>query len=178
MWSDFWYAIKRNLRQGMIFGVIDLFLMGMLVYDIYYFLINSANMMMNVFFWVSIIMAVIYMMMRFYIYLMMITFDLSLFKLIKNALIFSILGIKRNIMAFLGIAAIVILDYMLFVVFVPIGVILPFIILFATGSFMGAYAAYPIIKKYMIDPYYPDEENSDEDNDGEIRYDTNLKPLM
>ena len=37
----------------------------------------------------------------------MVTFDLKIFKIIKNSLIFSLLGIKRNILAFLGIIILV-----------------------------------------------------------------------
>ena len=42
-------------------------------------------------------------MMRFYIYNLLITFDIKIFKLIKNSLIFSALGIGRNLLALFGI---------------------------------------------------------------------------
>ena len=92
-----------------------------------------------------------------YIYLMMITFDLSIIKLLKNALFFSILGIKRNIMALLAVVVIVAFWYVLRVVFFPLAVILPFILMFSVSGLASAYAAYPKIKEIMIDPYY--EEN-------------------
>ena len=161
MWSDFWYAIKRNIRQGFIFGIIDLFLMFMLVYDIQVYLYNSQDTLMSIFFFMSFAMAVVYFFMRMYIYLMMVTFDLSIFKLIKNSLIFSVLGIKRNVMALLGVILLLFFNYFIFLLFVPIGVILPFIITLALGAFICAYAAYPKIKEIMIDPYYKDEEPED-----------------
>ena len=92
-----------------------------------------------------------------YIYLMMITFDLSIIKLLKNALFFSILGIKRNIMALLAVVVIVAFWYVLRIAFFPLAVILPFILMFSVSGLASTYAAYPKIKEIMIDPYY--EEN-------------------
>lgn len=158
--SDFWYAIKRNLKQGLIFGAIDLIVMGVLAYDFMYFYLNlpSGSMMIYIFFFVTSAMILVYLMMRMYIYLMMITFDLSIFKLLKNALFFTILGIKRNIVALLWIALLVAAEYFILMAFFPLGVILPLILLFSVGSFGCAFAAYPKIKEIMIDPYYSDEE--------------------
>ena len=103
-WSDFFYAIKKNFRQGMIFGIIDCVLCFMIAYNIIWYNANaSVNTMMLLFLFMTWGMLVLYGMMRMYIYLMMITFDLSLPKLLKNAVFFAALGIKRNLLAVLGI---------------------------------------------------------------------------
>ena len=119
-------------------------------------------MMMNILFFLTFSMIIVYAMMRMYIYLMMITFDLSIFKLLKNALFFTILGIKRNIMALLGIVLLLALEYVFLVVFFPVAVILPFIFLFSVSGLMSAYAAYPKIKEIMIDPYYKETAPQDD----------------
>ena len=162
MWTDFWYAIKRNWRQGIILGVLDLVFMGVIAYDILFFNMNTHNFMLGVFFWFSIALALIYFFMRFYMYIVMVTFDLSIFKILKNALIFSLLGIKRNVMALLGIALSLFITWYTLNLFVPLGIIIPFVALFGTCSYMGAYAAFPKIKQYMIDPYYVEEEDEGE----------------
>lgn len=163
MWSDFWYAIKRNVRQEFLFGIIDLVIMALLGYDFVYFYLNmNGTMMINIMFFLTFAMCIVYAMMRMYIYLMMITFDLSIFKLLKNALFFTILGIKRNIMALLGIVVVIALEYVLMSVFFPLAVILPFIFIFSVTGLMCAYAAYPKIKEIMIDPYYKEAEHTDE----------------
>ena len=155
MWSDFWYAVKKNLRQGIIFGIIDLFISVMLVYDLFWFRANMGNSgFMTFLYFVSFSMIFIYFFMRMYTYLMMITFDLSLFKLIKNSVFFAALGIKRNIMCLIATAIILAINYLLFLVFMPIGIILPFIITPALCAFTSVYCAYPKIKEIMIDPYY------------------------
>ena len=86
-------------------------------------------------------------------YIILITFDLSIKKILKNSFIFSIIGFKRNIVGFLGILGIVCTNYYIFLVFMPLGTLLPFMITLATCGFVSAYCAYPNIKKIMIDPY-------------------------
>lgn len=163
MWSDFWYAIKRNLKQGIIFGVIDLFICFMLVYDLFFFRSNmGSNTMLMIFYFISFAMIFIYFFMRMYTYLMMITFDLSIFKLIKNSVFFAVLGIKRNIMCLIGTALAIAVNYIIFLWFMPIGIILPFVITIAACSFLSVYCAYPKIKEIMIDPYYKEVDATDE----------------
>lgn len=155
MWSDFWYAIKRNIKQGIIFGIIDLLISIMLAYDLFWFRANMGNSaFMTFLYFVSFAMIFIYFFMRMYTYLMMITFDLSLYKLIKNSIFFAALGIKRNIMCLIGTIIIVAVNYFLFIMFMPVGIILPFIITPAICAFTSVYCAYPKIKEIMIDPYY------------------------
>ena len=114
--------------------------------------------MFNFTFYGNILLAFTYSIMRYYIYLMMVTFDLKIWKLFKNAFIFSILNFKRNILAFSGIALVILLNVYLFLILLPLGLMLPFFLTFSLCAFMGAYAAYPKIKEIMIDPYYKDEK--------------------
>ena len=111
---------------------------------------------MNFCFWLSIACAVIYFFMRMYIYILTVTFDLKIFKVIKNAFIFSFLGFKRNIVAAIGIALAVFINYLLMLLpqTFGLGLILPFVITIGVVMFMMAYAAWPKIKEIMIDPYY------------------------
>ena len=98
---------------------------------------------------------IIWIMMRFYIYNLLVTFNLKNFKILKNSLIFSMLGIKRNIMAILGILLLLAIHIFLILLILPYGLavvlILPFVYALAAIGFMATYAAYPVIEKYMID---------------------------
>lgn len=152
---DFFYAIKRNLRQAIIVGIIDLGLIALFVYDIVFFNLKyGTNMMMSTMFFMCLALSVVYILMRPYIYLMLVTFDISIFKMIKNAFLFTIIGIKRNIVVLLGTIALLALEFTLLAVYVPLGIIIPFVILPSILIMMGIYGAYPKIKEIMIDPYY------------------------
>ena len=151
LWHDFWHAIKRNLRQAIVFGIIDVVIIVLLAYDIFFFHLNySLSMVMSTMFFMSLFLALLYFFMRTYIYLMIVTVDLSLYKLFKNALALSIVGIKRNLMAFLGVLLVAGVEYLLLYIYFPLGVILPFVILFSLCAMMGIYAAYPVILKHVI----------------------------
>ncbi|MBE6691486.1 MAG: hypothetical protein E7590_09465 [Ruminococcaceae bacterium] len=156
--SDYFYAIRRNLKQGFFFGLLDALLIIILAVDLFYFNALSGEGFFFGFTFVMIIaISIIYMIMRFYIYYMMITFDLSLKKLLKNALIFVTLGIKRNLMALLGIVLVVVANFALIILCLQFNftlpIILPFFYLPALAFFMAGYAAWPVIQRYMIDPY-------------------------
>lgn len=152
--QDFWHAIKRNLRQGIIFGVFDVLVSFLIVYDAIFFAANAAsNYMVSVMFYAAVAIGIIYFVMRYYIYIMMITFDLSLYKLLKNALIFTAVGIKRNFVGTIGIIVLFMFSYGLLMAFPPLGAILPFIITIAVGQFIAIYTAWPKIYSVMIEPY-------------------------
>lgn len=153
--SDFFYAIRRNVRQGFILGLLDSLALGALVFDFLYFLGQPSSPGNNFMYVMIIALAIIYCVMRFYIYLMLVTFDMKIIKILKNALIFTVLGIKRNVMALLGmvlLAAIAVVLILFLGSYVPALIIMPFLYLLAFWGFMSTYAAYPVIQKYMIDP--------------------------
>ena len=105
---------------------------------------------MSTMFFMSLFLALLYFFMRTYIYLMIVTVDLNLYKLFKNALALSIVGIKRNLAAFIGVLLVCRIEYRLLYIYFPLGVILPFVILFSLCTMMGVYAAYPVILKHVI----------------------------
>ena len=163
IWSDFKYAIKRNFKQAFWFGILDAILIVLIPFNIIYLYFSASGFYTTVLFYFTIIFSLIYLTMRFYIYLQMITFELTIFKILKNSLIFVVLGFKRNIMAFLGIVAMAVIDFFLIFGFggmlVPLGIAIPFLVMFSNGAFMSAYAAYHKMKEIMIDPYYDENGN-------------------
>ena len=158
VWSDYFYAIKRNLKEGFFLGLIDAVILFVLGFDIAYFWGRTGSFTLDFGFFATIALIVLYFLMRFYIYLLLVTFDLSIYKILKNALIFSMLGFKRNIMGVLGIALITGVHVLLIPLLITtplsgIPIILPFLWYMAAVTFTSAYAAYPIIDRYMIAPY-------------------------
>ena len=87
----------------------------------------------------------------------MVTFNLTVFKILKNSLIFALLGFKRNLVAFLGILIGIFIELICVIgaggILLPFGIALPFLLLFSTFAYMKVYAAYFKVKEIMIDPY-------------------------
>ncbi len=160
---DFWYALKKNLRQGIFVGIIDLFLCFMLVYDLIFCFDNFGSYLNSFMLWATVFMILIYFVMRFYIYTLTLTFDLKIWQIFKNALIFVFLGFKRNILALIGIILTVFLNFTILGFYMPIGIVLPLIITVGLCMFMASYAAWPKIKEIMIDPY--EQTSADAESD-------------
>ena len=155
MISDYFYAIRRNLKQGFIMGVIDCAALFALGFDLFYFWNAPTTGGNNVMYFTIFALVFIYAVMRFYTYLMMVTFNMKLGKIFKNALIFTVMGFKRNLLALLGIALLTGLFAVLIIFFgqiIPAFYIIPFLCLLGFCGFMYTFAAYPVIEKYMIAP--------------------------
>ena len=163
LFSDYFYAVRRNFKQGFFFGILDILIIGVLALDFFYFSSLSGTFLFGVMYILFIVLSVLYTIMRFYIYHMMITFDLSIRKILKNALIFVTLGIKRNLMALLGIAVVIGLNLALIVPCLSIGfsvpLVLPLFYFPALAGFIAGYAAWPNIQRYMIDSYQQSNGN-------------------
>ena len=114
--------------------------------------------MLDLMFWGICGLSILYIWMRFYMYLMLVTFDLPIKKVIKNSLIFTALGFKRNLVSSLWILLVGGLNIALGIALISTGfiipIVLPFFYLLGFSLFTTVYAAYPVLDKYMIAPYY------------------------
>ncbi|MBE6666362.1 MAG: hypothetical protein E7603_09140 [Ruminococcaceae bacterium] len=156
MWDDFKSTIKSSWKQSLPMGILDLIMLAMCTYALYLYYYNYANYYMM--FYPMLLVFILYIFMRFYIYTLMVTFDLKFFQIIKNAAIFTLLGFGRNFLLFCGCVMLVMFTIWLGTLFVPLAVISIFMVLFSGCAYMGMYAAWPKIQKYMIDPYYKKSE--------------------
>lgn len=170
-WADFTYAIKRNFKQSLIYGIIDAIINAVLIFNIFTY-VTSENFIYSMMFWSNVVLFLLYFFMRYYIYVQMVTFKLSIFKILKNSLIFSLLGLKRNLVALLGIIILIFLEILMIFgsggVLLPLAVVAPIAILFSTFAYMKIYASYFKIKEIMIDPYYkehPDQLPKEPDDE-------------
>ena len=155
MISDYFYAIRRNLKQGFIMGLIDCAALFALGFDLFYFWNAPTTGANNVMYLLIFALVFIYGIMRFYTYLMMVTFNMKLSKIFKNALIFTVMGFKRNILALLGMGLLTGI-FVVLILFLGSTIqalyIVPFLCLMGFCGFMYTFAAYPVIEKYMIAP--------------------------
>lgn len=157
VWADFWYAVKRNWKQALPFGIIDALINALLIYNVY-LTVMGGTIFNNMMFWLNVILFIVYFFMRPYIYIQMVTFDLSVFKMVKNALSFALLGLKRNILALLVFIIALAIELTTLFAFggllISVAVIFPLTIMFSTLAYAKVFAAYFKIKVIMIDPYY------------------------
>ncbi len=168
--SDYFHAIKKNLRQGLILGLIDALIILLLTFDFCYLFVSSTGVMSEILLFIISGMILIYLFMRKYIYMLCITFDMKLTKIFKNALIFTVLGIKRNLVGAIGSVFLFALNIALGVLCMNfnfiIPLMLPLVYFIGTSHYISAYSVYPVIDKYMIAPYKkPETETVDDESE-------------
>ena len=96
-WMDFRDNAKTNFKQSLLHSLISgsvYFLMGLAFF--YYGAMMEGNLLSMILQAVIVVCLILFTMMQFYIYQLMITFDLSMKDIYKNALLFTFLRLPSN----------------------------------------------------------------------------------
>lgn len=147
-WWDFKEHALKNFKQGLLISLIDFFVLLFIFFDIYiYIKAGSNSLLLSISIYSIILFLIIFMMMHFYIYPILVTFDLSLKHIYKNAFIFAMIKFLPN----MGILVLCLALSLLPFIFMPViaTVLFPFITL-STIGFITNFYVYPSIEKYMI----------------------------
>lgn len=145
--SDLFTKAKSNFKQSLIFGLIDIFVILCCVLYCSMELGEGLNFY-NAIKYVAIFVAVLYFFMRFYIYTMVVTFDLSIKNILTNARLFVVLGFFKNLLATL-IGAVIAISF----ISTPIIDIVLFATLyFSLCRFSAVFSTYPVIDEYILRP--------------------------
>ena len=161
--SDFFTAIKKNWKQGIVLTIIDAILIFFLYYDVvvYYANMGSGSFFMQMAFYLIVIVSILYFQFRYYMFTIMITFDMKFRTIFKNSLYLLFLGWKRNLVSLIASAATIFACVYLYLLLPSVGIIFPIIIGFGFIGYIGIYCTYPIIDRYIIQPYYDDHPDED-----------------
>lgn len=144
IWGDFKEHFSKNFKQGMIITVIDIVAMFLfsIAINVYSSMSGTLALFGATFMIISI---VIFFMMHLYMYPMLVTVNLSIKNIYKNALIFSIMKFIPNI---LMIILNIVIAYFAF--YIPIlGVVIYVLILPAFVGLMNNFFVDPLITKYV-----------------------------
>ncbi len=160
--EDFFVCIKRNWKQSILLGVLDLIFVFVFALDLVNYLFANQSFGMLVMLYATAFLFILYLLMRPYLYLMCVTFDIKTIKIIKNAWILAISGIGRNLLCGVLALAVLLLNVILFRFLPSLGVGMLFIFTVSIAWFFQVYGAWPVVKRYMIDPYYEEQSVSEE----------------
>lgn len=167
VWDDYIDAAKKNFGQAMLVGIINTVLFALLGFAIWFW--YSLYVQEPVFthslpLAVCVLGIVMLLFMQYYIYLILVTFDITIKKLYKNSLILAFYALPRNILITL-----IILLASLFIVTVPsagtfaitaLGFVIIALLYFSFVGLATVSISYPVIQKTMIDPYTDKETES------------------
>lgn len=178
--SDFWDTVKKNAKQALIIGIEELLICALLGFDLVYawnglMMGETVSIGALLFFAVSLFIAISFLQIRYYLYIQVITFKLSVKQIWKNSILLSIAGFKQNLILSVSLGLIYALAILVFLAFGVLSaglLIVAYVFFFpAFRSFLIQFNVFPLIKKHIIDPYY--SEHPDEDI--EKRRDLNLE---
>lgn len=163
VWADFVDTIRKNWKQALPVGLINTVVTGVLAFNIYWYF-NGEGFFSLVLMALSFSFFVVFSFMKYYLYIMMVTFSLSLRQLYKNAMAFAAkAGLKANLI----IAGTCLLCYVAAFLIAQTWLGL-FIVLFlwllifpAFRSLLIQFCVFPVIQKHMIEPYYKEHPEAD-----------------
>lgn len=197
--EDFFESVKKNRRNSLIIGIINLIVTAILIYNLVALIPVMIPGLYLFFGWaaedlpaardLTVLEALVLMLslagyvtftwMKYYIPFLTITFKLKIKQVYKNAFLFAGANMKVNLL----ISAILIVIYALLggavlatantdfnYLVLSLALVLCVSVVPAFRSFLIQYSIFPAIKKLIIDPYYEANPNADK----QARRDLNL----
>jgi uncharacterized membrane protein YesL len=149
--SDFFVQMKKNFFQGAAAGLLELLALTMLVFNITSTAAEGTGAALTatlpIIKYVSVFLLILVLFARNYTYAMIVTFNIKLPGIIKNAFAFAFLGLFRNF----GVLALQIL--FIVALFIPYAdvIFIPFFF-FTFIGFITIFACFPLIHKHMLLP--------------------------
>ena len=162
IWDEFITAFKKNFKKSFVVGIVDLALVAGFFFAFNFYLspfitdgnlgdaINGMGTENLLFFGACVVVGFYVYMMHFYIYPQIVALDLSMKHIINNSVRLMIGGLFRNLAGLFATLLILFLMILLF----PYSVLALPLLPFAWICFINTFCAYPVIQKYIIDPFY------------------------
>ena len=151
MFSDFWDAFKSNFRQSLAYGAIFSVIFTLIIFALISYLgLLGRGLMYYALLGLTIAAALLFSFMNCYVYLQIVTVNLSLRAIISNAFRFAILGFKTNLLTVFFCGILVFLSLWFFpytlLFLVPVG--------FSTISMITCFNSFQYLEKYIVESYY------------------------
>lgn len=173
--SDFFDTIKKNWKQALVVGILNMLISVFLIFDFMFFYNYKDNKIIaTIGLGLSVFVLLSFLIMRFYIWTLMITFNLSTVKLYVNSFKFVFLNFWENLLCLIievlmygvYVFAIYVIWHMS-VKYVMMSLGLEILIFLSTfpcyRALMIQYFVFPPIVKYVIEPYYKEHPFEDID---------------
>lgn len=158
---DFFHTFRSEFKHAAAIGILDCLIACSIAAACYVYpklIDQTGSKTYYVLFALTLSLGLIVLLTNFYVYLIMISTNLSLKHTIKNSLALAVIALKSNALTLLIVGG-VIAVYTVLLVFVNLkySMILLFLLPFLPASWLGlviVFRCYPIIQKYIINPYY------------------------
>lgn len=164
---DYVDTIKKNWKQSLLAGIINILITAALLYFIVLCFFNASSMAM-VFVLIALVeLYAFFTLVQHYLWHLIVTFQICLPGAYLTAIRLTAIGFKRNLFALLALLA---FDALLVIV-----VLLPFpklqllllmvliCIMFGYRSYAVSYCIFPVIREHILVPYYKAHPEADDE---------------
>ncbi len=159
IFHDFWKGFSQNWKKSLPVGLIDILLIISAISAVNVYPAMAENAQSGGWIWyafciISISVTFTVLIMNFYIFPMIIATDLSFKNCIKNSFFLTCVALKKNLITLLCVAAV--MAVLVLTLLLNPYFLLLLIPLWAVSfiGFITMFNSYPIIQKYVINPYY------------------------
>lgn len=161
IWGDFISVARKNWKQSMAAAAI-----GVIGFDLFFYLFQVCSALTGTqsLFYIPLTMLCVFglffLFMQYYVFLVIVTFEMKLKDIYRNSLIFAFIGIGRNVFVTVVSSLLLLVTVLLYV---PLAFLFPFITV-GTIGFLIVFSVWPLVKKHMIDPYAgqpPEQDKGD-----------------
>ncbi len=170
--SDFFETIKKNWKQGIIVGIINVIIYILLGFNIWFYLFQENPYTRAIGLGLTLSVLFIFTLIQYYMWTLMITFNYTVKQIYTNSFRFVFVNLWKNLLCLIVNLLIFAINIGLIILFFNskfISLLLTFELLAyflfypCFNALLIQYCTFPSIKKYIIDPYYA--EHPDEDLD-------------
>lgn len=150
VFSDFFEHIRKNFKQAMVVFIIDIVAVYLVFTNYtFYSTYEQTNMLMVVAKTFVVVATLVYFMMHFYMYQIMVTFNMTVKQIYRNSLIFTLAYLPRNLGILISIIIVAIATFSSITV---IGVLIASLLSVSLIGYIVNFLVQPIIEKHMIAP--------------------------
>lgn len=154
---DFFRAFRRSFGKASVIGFLDCIIVLSVYASLKIYPLMAQTYNTNLFYvpmTITLSIAIVVLMMNFFIYLMLIATNLSLKNLIKNSFALAFISVKGNLIIIFTSLITFLIMFLILLYLTPLfWIMIPFFPA-AFLLFVTAFNSYPTIQKYVINPYY------------------------
>ena len=163
LYAEFFEQFKKNFKQATLMSIIN----GVFVLSYAYTILGAqspillfgGHLTLGSMQGILLVLNILLIFMTYYVYTMMVTFELKFSDLIKFAFIFALAKLPLNIFVLILVATI---SYGAFAFMkIIVGVVLSAVIVYALCGFLVVFSIYPTIEKHMLIPAQKLEETKE-----------------
>lgn len=157
--KDFFDAVKTSFKKAAVISLIDGFVLlsAYASLNVYPWLAVNYSRIMYVPMVITFSLFLVVLIMNFYLFLMLTSTDLSIKNLFKNSFTLAIVAMKENLLTVVVIIAVIFIMALLMLNLFSVFTLLLPVFPAAFLGFVICFNCYPVIQKYVIDPYYTNQ---------------------